>query len=71
MIEGHDVLPLRPIKADEAARDELASRGVDISEYFHYEAGERRPGLDPSRGRYNSFASLSDPDGNTWLLQEA
>jgi catechol 2,3-dioxygenase-like lactoylglutathione lyase family enzyme len=55
----------------EAARDELASRGVDISEYFHYEAGERRPGLDPSRGRYNSFASFSDPDGNTWLLQEA
>jgi catechol 2,3-dioxygenase-like lactoylglutathione lyase family enzyme len=54
-----------------AARDELVARGVDVSEYFHFEAGERVPGLDPDRGRYTSFASLSDPDGNTWLLQEA
>jgi catechol 2,3-dioxygenase-like lactoylglutathione lyase family enzyme len=54
-----------------AARDELVARGVDVSEYFHFEAGERVPGLDPDRGRYTSFASFSDPDGNTWLLQEA
>jgi catechol 2,3-dioxygenase-like lactoylglutathione lyase family enzyme len=33
--------------------------------------GERLPGLDPDRGRYASFAGFSDPDGNTWLLQEA
>ena len=55
----------------EAAREELLSRGVDVSDYFHFEAGERLPGLDPDRGRYASFASFSDPDGNIWLLQEA
>ncbi len=43
----------------EAAHDELMARG------------ERQPGLDPDRGRYASFASFSDPDGNTWLQQEA
>jgi catechol 2,3-dioxygenase-like lactoylglutathione lyase family enzyme len=55
----------------QAARDELVARGVDVGEYFHYRSGERQPGLDPDRGRYTSFASFSDPDGNTWLLQEA
>ena len=54
-----------------AARAELVERGVDVSELFHYESGERLPGADPSRGKYNSFASFSDPDGNTWLMQEA
>ncbi|MEU7787998.1 hypothetical protein [Amycolatopsis sp. NPDC049159] len=28
------------------------------------------PGIHPDRGTYSSFASFSDPDGNTWLLQE-
>jgi hypothetical protein len=28
------------------------------------------PGLDPARGHYASFANLSDPDGNSWVLQE-
>jgi hypothetical protein len=28
------------------------------------------PGLDPAREDYASFASLSDPDGNSWVLQE-
>jgi hypothetical protein len=28
-------------------------------------------GPDPHRSNYNSFADFSDPDGNTWLLQEA
>jgi catechol 2,3-dioxygenase-like lactoylglutathione lyase family enzyme len=55
----------------QATRDELVARGVDVSEHFHFEAGERVPGLDPDRSRYTSFASFSDPDGNTWLLQEA
>ena len=55
----------------EAARAELAERGVDVSEVFHFEPGGQRPGPDPERGKYNSFASFSDPDGNTWLVQEA
>ena len=28
------------------------------------------PGLDPARGDYASFADFSDPDGNSWVLQE-
>ena len=28
------------------------------------------PGLDPARGDYASIADFSDPDGNTWVLQE-
>ena len=30
----------------------------------------RLPGPDPKRSSYFSFASFSDPDGNSWLLQE-
>jgi catechol 2,3-dioxygenase-like lactoylglutathione lyase family enzyme len=55
----------------EAARDELVGRGVGVSECFHFGAGGRLSGPDPDRARFNSFASFSDPDGNTWLLQEA
>jgi hypothetical protein len=32
--------------------------------------GSFAPGLDPARGDYASFAKFSDPDGNTWVLQE-
>jgi catechol 2,3-dioxygenase-like lactoylglutathione lyase family enzyme len=55
----------------EAARAEIAGQGVDISEVFHFDATRTRvPGLSPERGTYSSFAQFSDPDGNTWLLQE-
>jgi catechol 2,3-dioxygenase-like lactoylglutathione lyase family enzyme len=55
-----------------AAREELAARGVELSEVRHFdrEAGEWRPGPDPAHGRYASFADFADPDGNTWVLQE-
>jgi catechol 2,3-dioxygenase-like lactoylglutathione lyase family enzyme len=55
----------------DVARDDLISRGVDVSEVFHYDA-ERRPvaGPDPQRASYGSYASFADPDGNAWLLQE-
>jgi catechol 2,3-dioxygenase-like lactoylglutathione lyase family enzyme len=54
-----------------AARDEIAGHGVDISEVFHYDASNTRvAGPSPDRGTYSSYASFSDPDGNTWLLQE-
>ncbi len=39
-----------------------------LGDRFHPEA--RAPGAAPERGTYGSFASFSDPDGNTWLLQE-
>jgi catechol 2,3-dioxygenase-like lactoylglutathione lyase family enzyme len=56
----------------EAARSELVERGVDVSEVRHFdrEQGEWKPGPDPARSKYNSFADFADPDGNTWVLQE-
>ncbi len=54
----------------EAGRAELVSRGVPISDFFHFDASGQQPGPDPARANYNTFASFDDPDGNTWLLQE-
>ena len=54
----------------EATRAELRDRGVDVSESRHLESGRWVPGPDPERSDYNSFADFSDPDGNTWVLQE-
>jgi catechol 2,3-dioxygenase-like lactoylglutathione lyase family enzyme len=56
----------------EAAHAELVERGANVSDVFH-RAGPGQPpvsGRDPARRSYVSFASFSDPDGNTWLLQE-
>ena len=55
----------------EAARAELAGRGVRVSEIFHFEEGNQLPGPDPARADYNSFLSFSDPDGTGWMVQEA
>jgi catechol 2,3-dioxygenase-like lactoylglutathione lyase family enzyme len=56
----------------EAAREDLVSRGVEISDVRHFdrEQGEWRPGADPAHADYASFADFADPDGNTWVLQE-
>jgi 3-methyl-2-oxobutanoate hydroxymethyltransferase len=62
----------------DAARDALVTRGVDVSEVFHDAGGvfyhanakDRVPGLDPERRSYSSWASFDDPDGNTWMVQE-
>ncbi len=51
----------------DAARAELAGRGVDISPVRHVEGGEW---LEGHGGPWNSFAFFSDPDGNGWALQE-
>jgi predicted enzyme related to lactoylglutathione lyase len=40
------------------ARDELITRGVEVGE------------VDESAGQGVKYAHLSDPDGNTWALQE-
>jgi catechol 2,3-dioxygenase-like lactoylglutathione lyase family enzyme len=60
----------------DAARAELISHGVDVSQVFH-DAGDslgggfiavasaRASGHDPQRRSYASYASFSDPDGNT------
>ncbi len=54
----------------EAARAELVERGVEVSEPFHFGAEGQVPGLHPDRTDYNTFLSLSDQDGNGWLVQE-
>lgn len=55
----------------EAARAELVGRGVDVSETFHFDGTRKRmPGPDPEGRPYSTLATFSDPDGNTWLLQE-
>jgi catechol 2,3-dioxygenase-like lactoylglutathione lyase family enzyme len=55
----------------DAARADLVRRGVAVSEIFHQlPGGPRLPGPDPERRSYASYASFSDPDGNTYLVQE-
>ena len=64
----------------EAVRDQLVARGVEVSEVFHEGtlgdrfqaagASGRVSGPAPKRGSYGSFATFSDADGNSWLLQE-
>jgi hypothetical protein len=40
----------------EAARTELAGRGIDVSDVEHFDWGE--------------FVYFADPDGNGWALQQ-
>jgi catechol 2,3-dioxygenase-like lactoylglutathione lyase family enzyme len=62
----------------EAAREELAGRGVEVSGPFHDEGGVfhhagsagRVDGPDPEGNSYGSFLSFHDPDGNLWFVQE-
>lgn len=56
----------------ERARAELVDGGVRVGEVFHFAAiGDTpRKGPHPQRQTYFSYATFSDPDGNTWLLQE-
>jgi catechol 2,3-dioxygenase-like lactoylglutathione lyase family enzyme len=59
----------------EAVRNRLRERGVDVGEIRHKTPigawdGGFASGLDPDRGDYASFADFSDPDGNSWVLQE-
>ena len=63
----------------QAARAELASLGLEVTEVFHpgapgaqfAEGGAGRlSGPDAEHATYGSFATFSDPDGNEWLLQE-
>jgi catechol 2,3-dioxygenase-like lactoylglutathione lyase family enzyme len=65
-----------------AAREELISRGADVSDVFHDAGGGlgggfhpgteegRASGPDPEGRSYGTYASFHDPDGNKWVLQE-
>jgi catechol 2,3-dioxygenase-like lactoylglutathione lyase family enzyme len=51
----------------DSAREDLVSRGVEVSEVVV----ARPPGSDSNGGRsYFARASFGDPDGNAWELQE-
>jgi catechol 2,3-dioxygenase-like lactoylglutathione lyase family enzyme len=64
----------------EAARNQLAANGAEVSEVFHpvspgaqfqpEDAGGRVAGRADGGASYNSFVTFADPDGNGWLLQE-
>jgi predicted enzyme related to lactoylglutathione lyase len=54
----------------EAAVADLGSRGVEVSDPFHFGPRGQAPGVDPERRPFASFASFSDPDGNGWMVQE-
>jgi hypothetical protein len=43
---------------------------VDVSEIRHMGSDGWAPGVDPEHRDYASFADFSDPDGNSWVLQE-
>lgn len=70
--------PVLAVDDIDVARDSLITRGVDVSDIFHYASGPfnnavknaRVGGPDPEGRSYFSFASFKDPDGNEWLLQE-
>jgi catechol 2,3-dioxygenase-like lactoylglutathione lyase family enzyme len=55
----------------EAARAELIAHGAKVSEVFHRGGPTGRlSGPDPERKSYGSFVSFTDPDGNSYLVQE-
>jgi catechol 2,3-dioxygenase-like lactoylglutathione lyase family enzyme len=62
----------------ETACNELICRGIAISEPFHdvggifHHANAKNviDGPNPQRKSYASYASFSDPDGNSWVFQE-
>jgi len=54
----------------EAARDALMAGGIEVSEIFHFGPNGPVTGPDSEHGSYRSLATFSDPDGNSWLLQE-
>lgn len=83
---GTDITPAAPGSAQwvylvvsdiKGAVDALAGHGIEVSDVFRegalgdrFHNGARIAGSPSDRASYGSFASFSDPDGNTWLLQE-
>ena len=62
----------------EAARADLAGRGVGVGEvfhdrggiFYHLDPGWKVPGPAADHGSYGSFVTFNDPDGNGWVVQE-
>jgi catechol 2,3-dioxygenase-like lactoylglutathione lyase family enzyme len=54
----------------EATRNALIDAGIPLSGIFHLGPNGPIGGPGPEHGTYRSLATFSDPDGNSWLLQE-
>jgi catechol 2,3-dioxygenase-like lactoylglutathione lyase family enzyme len=54
----------------EVARNALVAAGIEVSGLFHLGPDGPVSGPDPERRSYLTRASFSDPDGNSWLVQE-
>jgi len=54
----------------EGVREALVAGGIAVSEVLHLGPDGPVGGPDPERRSYRSLASFSDPDGNSWVLQE-
>jgi catechol 2,3-dioxygenase-like lactoylglutathione lyase family enzyme len=53
-----------------AARDQLAERGVDVSEAQIFDEGSYRPAKEGENLDLVGCAFFSDPDGNAWTVQQ-
>ena len=51
-------------------RDELAGRGVEVSEVQVIDGGPPRPAEPDDELDYRGFVFFQDPDGNTWAIQQ-
>jgi catechol 2,3-dioxygenase-like lactoylglutathione lyase family enzyme len=78
---GQGLTPATPGSAEgglivsdiEAAHGELVGRGIGVSDIWHgppFPVEARQPGTDPEHTSYGSFCFFTDPDANTWLVQE-
>ena len=52
----------------DAARAELAGRGVEVTPVRH--VGDDGAWVDGHGGDWNSFIFFDDPDGNSWAVQQ-
>jgi catechol 2,3-dioxygenase-like lactoylglutathione lyase family enzyme len=53
-----------------STRDELAGRGVEVSEVQLIEGGPPRPAEPDDQLDYRGFVFFEDPDGNGWAIQQ-
>jgi catechol 2,3-dioxygenase-like lactoylglutathione lyase family enzyme len=61
----------------QAACEALRALGAEVSDVFHpaspgaqFSEDGHAPGPADDRASYSTFATMTDPDGNRWLLQE-
>ena len=53
-----------------AAREELATRGVDVGEVLVFDDGDYRPARNGESLDLVGVVFFSDPDGNRWTVQQ-